>query len=248
MRYEKITIADLKARIAEIEDILTWPETKANAESEAAIKGDLKELKEALEAKENKMIKVAIFTNEETGKVEARDLNGKVHQSNKRLSDLKTALRKKGGYEIVEDLFATVEDFDMSGEPEKPAKKEKIKKEIKEALKDKEVKGSVATEKAPKTDKVPAKKGNTYEDRKQYIITNFDDADLYSKSPKIAKFCKKFDLTLTKAGRNLTFEKTLDKMTQEGIVDYVATSGKYKKLEWYYTEAHNAAMNPDDEL
>lgn len=221
MRYTNISAEDLKARIAEIEDILTWPETKKDSESEALIQGDLKELKEALEAKENKMIKVIIVENEETGKVEARDIDGTVHQANKRLSDLKTALRKKGGYEIVEKF---------------EAKKPKAPK------KDKPVK----TDKKEKTVKAPKKNG--YEDRKAYIIANFDDADLYSKSPKIAKFCKKFDLTLTKAGRNLTFEKTLDKMTEEGVVDYVPTSGKYKKLEWYYTEEHVAAMNPDDEL
>lgn len=230
MRYENISAEDLKARIAEIEDILTWPETKKDAEAEALIKGDLKELKEALEAKENKMIKVIIVENEETGKVEARDAEGTVHQANKRLSDLKTALRKKGGYEIVEK-------FEV---PKRRAEDKKAEKRRAEDKKDEK----------PKAEKKKAekKKGNTYEDRKQYIIANFEDADLYSKSPKIAKFCKKFDLTLTKAGRNLTFEKTLDKMTEEGIVDYVPTSGKYKKLEWYYTEDHVAAMNPDDEL
>lgn len=227
MRYENISTEDLKARIAEIKDILTWPETKKDIEAEAAIKGDLKELEEALKAKENKMIQVIIENNPETAKLEAKDIDGTVHQANKRLSDLKTALRKKGGFEIVEKF-------------EEPKRRAEDKKAEKRRATDKP-----KAEKAPKAEK---KKGNTYEDRKAYVIAHFEDADLHSKSPKIAKFCKKFDLTLTKAGRNLTFEKTLDKMSEEGIVDYVPTTGKYKKLEWYYTEDHVAAMNPDDEL
>jgi len=99
--------------------------------------------------------------------------------------------------------------------------------------------------KAKKTDK----KANGYEDRKKYIITHFTDGDLHSKSPKIAAFCKKFDLKISAAGRNLTFEKTLEKMVEEKIIDYVPSSGIYKKLIFEYTKAHKAAMSPDkDEL
>jgi len=100
-----------------------------------------------------------------------------------------------------------------------------------------------------KAKKKVAKKSNSYEDRKLYIIDNLSNIDLHSKSEKIAGFCKKFDLTLTKAGRNLTFEKTLEKMVEEGVIEYLPAKegAKYKKLAFQYTDTHSKAMVSNEE-
>jgi len=98
------------------------------------------------------------------------------------------------------------------------------------------------------TKKKVTKKSNSYKDRKIFIIGHFSDTELHSKSEKIAGFCKKFDLALTKAGRNLTFEKTLEKMVEEGVIEYLPAKegAKYKKLAFQYTNTHSKVMAPDE--
>jgi hypothetical protein len=169
------------------------------------------------------MKKVTLTLNEETSRFEAKDRDGVVHYTAAKLSDLKTSLKrsKKEEYEIVETFDVTIEI--PSGAIEK------------------------ANEKKILTNK---KKISSYEKYKTFILTNFKSEDLYSKSPKIADFCKNFDLTLSKAGRNITFEKTLTKMIDDGIVEHaveIIPTGKYQKLTFRYTSAHNSIMSSDDE-
>ena len=163
------------------------------------------------------MTKVIITLNDETSRFEAKDANGRLYYTAGKKADIKTSIKRSKKYDLE-----IVEAFEAS----KPVE-----------------------EKPTTTKGKPAK--TTYEDYKQHIITNFLDTDLHSKADKIANFCKKFNLTLNKAGRNLTFEKTLTKMVDDGIVEYLPDDGKaerkYKKLVFQYTDAHRAAMSPDEE-
>lgn len=179
------------------------------------------------------MKKVIITQNNETSRFEATDIDGVVHYTAAKKADLKTSLKrsKKHDFEVVE-AFETVEPVEVV-EPIKEVKPKPVKDE---------------TKKPTTTKGKPAK--TTYENYKQHIITNFTNADLHSKADKIANFCKKFNLTLNKAGRNLTFEKTLTKMVDDGIIEYTIEgipTGKYKKLTFQYTEQHKAFMSPDED-
>lgn len=167
------------------------------------------------------MKKVIITLNEETSRFEATDIDKFIHYTAAKKADLKTSLKrsKKHEFEIVEAFEAVKPVKDETPKPTEP----------------KEVKTS-----KPKKAK--------YQDYKEYITTNFLSEDLYSKSPKIADFCKEFDLKLNKASRNLSFEKVLDLMMVEGLIEYrEPQKGKYKKLSFKYTDQHEAAMSPDEE-
>lgn len=187
------------------------------------------------------MKKIQVIIIEQDDKFIAKDQADKVYYTDKRKADVKRSVTKgsrKDELELVngfaveapkEDKFVGIATEDSvpndKGTPD--------------------VTIQVETPKPTKTDKPKKAK---YFDYKQYIIANFLSEDLHSKSPKIADFCKKFDLKLNKAGRNLSFEKVLDLMLLEGLIEYrEAQTGKYKKLSFKYTEQHEAAMSPDEE-
>jgi len=194
------------------------------------------------------MKKVIITQNKETSRFEATDIDGVVHYTAAKKADLKTSLKrsKKHEFEIVEE-FETIKDVtsekgkEVKYTDDRTAEEKEAKPIVIEPVKDE-------TKKPTTTKGKPAK--TTYENYKQHIITNFTNADLHSKADKIAAFCKKFDLTLSQVGRNLTFEKTLTKMVDDGIIEYTIEgipTGKYKKLTFQYTSGHNSIMSPDED-
>jgi hypothetical protein len=182
--------------------------------------------------KDKNMKKVQVIIIEQDDKFIAKDQAGKIYYTGKRKADVKRSVTKgsrKDEFELVNG-FAIEEQKEV----ETPVKEVETPKPVKEVKKPTIEKGK------------PAK--TTYVKYKAYIITNFLSEDLFSKSPKIADFCKEFDLKLNKASRNLSFEKVLDLMMVEGLIEYrEPQKGKYKKLSFKYTDQHEAAMSPDEE-
>lgn len=197
------------------------------------------------------MTKVIITFNDDTQRFEARDINDRLYYTASRKDNIKTAIKgsKKYNLEIVE-VFETKEDSETSDNAvnsDPHAQSVSPTGTIIDETKPEAVK---PVEEKPTTTKgKPAK--TTYETYKQYIITNFTDDDLHLKSDKIVGFCNQFNLVINKTGRNLTFWKTLSKMVDDGIIEYLPDNRegerKYKKLVFQYTDAHRAAMLPDEE-
>lgn len=173
------------------------------------------------------MKKVQVIIIEQDDKFIAKDQAGNIYYTGKRKADVKRSVTKgsrKDELELVNG-FAVEEKKEVETPKPTGPKKE-----------------------TPKPAKTEKPKKAKYHDYKKYVITNFTSEDLHSKSPKIADFCKKFDLKLNKTGRNLSFEKVLDLMMVEGIIEYrEAQTGKYKKLSFKYTESHLAAMSPNED-
>lgn len=93
------------------------------------------------------------------------------------------------------------------------------------------------TKEEPKKVEVKARQaGKTYDTYKTFIMQNFDGVITATGTfPK--EFCETFSLTLSRKKRSLTFERVLEQMEKDGILEKVVqTTGKYKKLQWQFVE------------
>lgn len=142
------------------------------------------------------MIKVTTTLNPETSRFEAKDETGFVYYTAAKLQDLKTTIKRSTKYrlEIVEKFEKVVEVETVIHESTTPSITNPLKKIL-------------------KTDKV-----KPIEKQQDWILANCQGEDLHALSKMVPKFCKHFNLTVTKNGRNMTWENALIALSNKGLI------------------------------
>lgn len=144
-----------------------------------------------------KTIEVIVKENE-AGKFEVVDQEGKVYSTCSRKYDAKRAADKNESLTFVEEF----------------------------------------TKEEPKKVEIKARQiGKTYDMYKTFIMQNFDGVVITATGEFPREFCETFGLKLSSKKRSLAFERVMEQMEKDDIVERVTqTTGKYKKLQWQFIE------------